>query len=149
MFLHGEMTVSGVMDLAWADEDAWQVVDYKTNRLAGHTPQTAGESYRPQARVYALALLLAGARAVSMHFLFLERPQEPYVLHFEPSDIQALQMNLDNELAGLLDADFSAPAGIACEDCPVVQLCTGLAPGSSRTRPAACAWPKGSSGDGS
>ena len=124
MFLHGEMMVSGVMDLAWQEGRDWHVIDYKTNRLAGRTPREVGESYREQARVYALALLLAGARTVSMHFLFLERPEEPFTLDFAPSDIPALQAELDESLVGLAGADFSVPAGTVCGDCPAARLCS-------------------------
>ncbi len=124
MFLHGEIMVSGVMDLAWHDDGNWQVIDYKTNRLAGRTPGEVGKSYRAQAQVYALALLLAGARAVSMHLLFLEDPGEPFTADFAPSDIPALQAELDEALEGLANADFSVPAGTVCGDCPAVRLCS-------------------------
>ena len=127
LFAHKETMVSGVMDLAWRDAHSWQIVDYKTNRLRGRTAKEVGSSYNLQAKVYALALLLSGAAAVSMHFLFLEKPEEPYTLEFTLADEPALRDELDEAFSNLMSSDFSPPVDAACEGCRASGLCPRFA----------------------
>ena len=50
------VTVEGFCDLVHRDGDGLVVVDYKTDRLAGRTPEEAVARYHPQIAAYALAL---------------------------------------------------------------------------------------------
>jgi hypothetical protein len=95
--------------------------------LRGRTAKEVGSSYNLQAKVYALALLLSGAAAVSMHFLFLEKPEEPYTLEFTLADEPALRDELDEALSGLTSSDLSPPVDAACEGCHASGLCPRFA----------------------
>ncbi len=51
-------------------------------RSPGDRPAEVAEAYVLQAVIYCLAVLKAGAPAVRMEFLFLERPDEPVVFEY-------------------------------------------------------------------
>ncbi len=74
VFSIGDTLVSGVIDLMWSTEGVWHIVDYKTNALDGRALDEVAAGYELQGGIYALAALRAGAEAVSMDLLFLERP---------------------------------------------------------------------------
>ena len=84
------------------------------------------ESYRLQAAVYSLAALRAGAAAVRMEFLFLERPSLPVVFDYRQDDRDSLENTLADALAGIEQARFPAREGKACGDCPVEDLCRAM-----------------------
>lgn len=125
LFQHEGVVVSGYMDLLIEDGTEWTVVDYKTTRLGGRDPQSAGAQYRLQGRLYALACLLAGAEKVSVVFLFLEAPDRPIVDVYRTEDIPGLRDALSVRLSGLLSGDFSRrPA--ECGGCGLGVLCRAL-----------------------
>jgi CRISPR/Cas system-associated exonuclease Cas4 (RecB family) len=125
-FLQGEVAVHGVMDLLGRGERGWRIADYKTNSLEDRAPAEVAESYRMQAAVYCLAALKAGAPAVRMEFLFLEKPREPVVFEYLQADRQHLESLLDDALAGMKESTFPARAGPACSDCGVEGFCRAM-----------------------
>jgi CRISPR/Cas system-associated exonuclease Cas4 (RecB family) len=122
-FPQGAMTVHGVMDLLCRGEQGWLIADYKSNALAGRTPAEIAESYHMQAAVYCLAALKAGAPAVRMEFLFLEKPDEPVVLEYRQEDRERLEDLLDEALSQIRESTFPLCAGPACGDCEVAGFC--------------------------
>ena len=125
-FAREGVVLSGVMDLVWQEGDSWFIADYKTNALLGRSPQEVAAGYDLQSCVYCLAALYAGARQVSMDFLFLEQPEAPVVLAFSPGDIALLEAKLDAVLAEIKKGDFPLVRGAACEGCALDEVCSGL-----------------------
>jgi hypothetical protein len=115
------------MDLVWQRDGAWHIVDYKTNALRGRAPVEVATGYELQGAVYALAALRAGAESVHMDFLFLERPDAPVTLSFDPGDERRLRSLLECELERMRSGDFSARPGDECPLCPVAALCSEMA----------------------
>jgi len=127
-FLQGDVTVHGVMDLLYQGEQSWRIADYKSNSLGSRTPAEVAESYHMQAAVYCLAALKAGAPAVRMELLFLEKPREPVVFEYRQEDRQHLESLLDGALAGIKESSFPAHVGPACGDCGVEGFCRAMDP---------------------
>jgi ATP-dependent exoDNAse (exonuclease V) beta subunit len=127
VFTVGETMVSGVMDLVWQEAGVWHIVDYKTNALGGRAPAEAAAGYELQGALYALAALRAGAGAVSMDFLFLERPDAPVTRSFARADEPRLESMLERELDLMRHGRFPAQPGEDCARCPVAALCAGMA----------------------
>ncbi len=125
-FAQKGVLLSGVMDLVWQDGDSWFVVDYKTNALLGRSPAEVAVAYDLQSCVYCLAALRAGAREVSMEFLFLEKPDAPVRLAFSSEDALELEEKLDTVLAEVKTGDFPAVRGDACGQCPLNEVCVTL-----------------------
>jgi ATP-dependent helicase/nuclease subunit A len=125
-FLQGDVTVHGVMDLLCQGEQSWRIADYKSNSLGNRTPAEVAESYHMQAAVYCLAGLKAGAPAVRMELLFLEKPREPVVFEYRQEDRQRLESLLDGALAGIKDSSFPSHPGPACGDCGVEGFCRAM-----------------------
>jgi len=125
-FVEDGVSVSGVMDLLLKDEAGWLVVDYKSNRLGGRSPREAAEEYALQGAIYGLAALRAGAPAVRMEFLFLERPGEPVVFEHSTEELPALQSRLDEALAGIRAEEFSARRTPTCTGCSVNLVCEAM-----------------------
>ncbi|OFV84805.1 MAG: hypothetical protein A2W26_12465 [Acidobacteria bacterium RBG_16_64_8] len=127
-FAHGDTIVSGVMDLVCQYPDRWHVVDYKTNALKGRGAEELAKEYTLQGQVYCLAALRAGAPAVQMDLLFLERPREPVTLLCDSEDVERLEQRLNDALAGLRAHDFSARWGVTCAGCGAKAACGSMAP---------------------
>ncbi len=125
-FVHGELTISGVMDLLIRGEECWHIIDYKTNALDGRGPADLISSYTTQAVVYCLAALRAGAPAAQMDFVFLERPKEPQTSRFNREDIFQLEREVDGVIDALQRADYSPRVGEACGGCPLRETCDGM-----------------------
>lgn len=122
VFSQGEVLVTGVMDLLVAEAPEWLVVDYKTNRLGGASPEEAAAAYKLQAEIYSLACLASGAPAVRVGLLFLEEPEAPVIRRYE----QDTQTELGEKLEGLLRevraGNFPQTAQ-GCFGCPFNLLC--------------------------
>lgn len=127
VFTVGDTVVSGVMDLVWQAEGVWHIVDYKTNALGGRAVTDVAAGYEMQGAIYALAALRAGAQAVLMDFLFLERPEAPVRLEFCLSDGPRLESLLDLELDRMKQGHFPAQPGEECARCAVAGLCDRMA----------------------
>jgi ATP-dependent helicase/nuclease subunit A len=126
-FAQAETVVSGIMDIVFIDDGCWHIVDYKTNALSGRSPSELATDYRLQGVVYRLAALRAGAPAVQMDFVFLERPGDPVMVRSGPEDMASLAEELDEALAGLRQGHFPAIGGENCGRCSVASLCGGMA----------------------
>jgi hypothetical protein len=102
--------------------DGLLIVDYKSNRLGGRDPAEVAEAtYATQRLVYALAGLRSGARRVEVAYVFLERPQEPVVTVFEPSEGPTLEDSLVELASGVAQGRFEPseePCRELCADCP-------------------------------
>jgi ATP-dependent exoDNAse (exonuclease V) beta subunit len=125
-FVQEGVAVSGVMDLLVQDGDRWLVADYKSNALGRRSPAEAAEAYSLQAAIYCLAALKAGAQAVRMEFVFLERADEPVVFAYGQDDLAALESQLEDALAGIRAEDFSARTGPACAECGTKNVCEAM-----------------------
>ena len=85
--------VNGVVDVLAREADGTAlVVDYKSDRVAdADLAALVDASYGGQRQIYALACLRAGAPAVEVVHLFLERASEPVVRRYEAADAAALR----------------------------------------------------------
>jgi ATP-dependent helicase/nuclease subunit A len=126
-FAQAETVVSGIMDLVFIDDGCWHIVDYKTNALNGRSPGELAADYRLQGVVYRLAALRAGAPAVQMDFVFLERPRDSVTVRSSPRDLASLTDELDEALADLRQGRFPAIERESCARCAVVTLCKSMA----------------------
>ena len=126
-FVSDGTMVSGVMDFVCPDPECWWVVDYKTNALRGRKVSELAKEYTLQSRLYGLAALRAGAPAVRMDLLFLERPAEPASSTYRSEEAGDLQKSLDEVLAGLRRREFPLVTGRACGGCPVRAVCDNMA----------------------
>jgi ATP-dependent helicase/nuclease subunit A len=121
--------VQGVMDVLLQGSPRWRVVDYKSNALRGRTAGEVAADYRSQAEVYCLAALRAGAPAVRMEFLFLEKPDEPVSVEYSADDADALERRLAEVLGRLRDAGFPPQTGPGCQEGSVKDLCVAMSGG--------------------
>jgi hypothetical protein len=98
------------------------VVDYKSDALAGRSPQAVAESaYALQRTIYALAALRTGARSVEVAHVFLERPDEPSAAAFTSADADGLEHRLLDTARGVLAREFAVapePRRGLCDGCP-------------------------------
>ncbi len=129
----GGPLVNGIIDLVGVQDDGtWLIVDYKTNRVDGVDLETlVARDYLSQRRIYALAALRAGAPAVQVAYVFLQRPDEPVLATYGPADA-----------AGLTAAVVQQAKDVRAGRFPVAQrphreLC-GTCPG----RGGMCSWPE-------
>jgi ATP-dependent exoDNAse (exonuclease V) beta subunit len=125
-FVKGGVSVQGVMDLLLQGGERWRIVDYKSNSLGSRSPAEVAKSYGLQAAVYSLAALRAGAAAVRMEFLFLERPDLPVIFDYGQDDLDGLESVLAGALAGIEQASFPARVDKTCGDCSVEDLCRAM-----------------------
>ena len=123
--------VNGVLDLyALEDDGGVMVVDYKSDRLDGADPAAfCDEHYGTQRIVYALAALKAGAPRVEVVHSFLELPDAPVSVTFEPAQTADLEARLTALAEGVVAGRFEPT------DDPHRDLCA-TCPG----RPALCCW---------
>jgi hypothetical protein len=78
-------------------------------------------SYEGQRRIYALACLRAGAPAVEVVHVFLERAAEPVAARFAASDADGLERSVRDRASGLLAGEFpvaEVPHRALCATCP-------------------------------
>ena len=115
--------VNGVVDVLAEEADGTAlVVDYKSDRVGDADLEALVEaSYGIQRRIYGLACLRAGAPAVEVVHIFLERAAEPVVHRYGPDDAAALERDLRGRAAGLLAGEFpvaAVPHRALCAACP-------------------------------
>ncbi|MBN1629061.1 MAG: PD-(D/E)XK nuclease family protein, partial [Thermoleophilia bacterium] len=128
-FAQGEVMVSGIMDLVSRPVGLWRIIDYKTNALKGRAPSEVASNYDLQALTYCLAALKAGAPAVRMDLVFLERPGEPVTREYSQEHVATLEGQLEDALEGLRRGRFPLRPNGYCASCPVADLCGGMACG--------------------
>ncbi len=68
-----DMLVQGILDLAFMEEGAWVLLDYKTDRVDDGTVSEAADGYRVQLDLYARALEKITGFAVSRRYLYFMR----------------------------------------------------------------------------
>ena len=115
--------LNGFVDvLAFEADGRALVVDYKSDRIGDADLEALVEAaLRRAAAIYALAALRAGAPAVEVAHLFLERPAEPAVARYEQADAETLEAELRDAAAPLLAGEFpvrAVPASRAVRDVP-------------------------------
>ncbi len=75
------------------------IVDYKTDRLDGTSPAEHVARYGTQQAIYALAVAEArGVSEVELAYVFLERPEEPFVTRWGPDEIAAARDQLEDKI---------------------------------------------------
>ena len=98
------------------------IVDYKSDRVGdADLDELVEAGYGVQRRIYALAALRAGAPAVEVAHLFLERPAEPAVVRYEQADAETLDAELRVAAAPLLAGAYpvaAVPHRGLCATCP-------------------------------
>jgi ATP-dependent helicase/nuclease subunit A len=76
------------------------IVDYKTDRVDGAQTAALVARYEIQQAIYALAVAEArGANEVELAYVFLERPEEPVVTRWGPSQLAAARCLLEDEIS--------------------------------------------------
>jgi ATP-dependent exoDNAse (exonuclease V) beta subunit len=115
--------VTGVVDvLAWEADGSAVIIDYKSDRVAGADLEALVDtSYGIQRSIYALACLRAGAPAVEVVHVFLERAAEPVSRRYAAADAAALEVDLRARAAGLLAGEYpvaAVPHRGLCATCP-------------------------------
>jgi hypothetical protein len=115
--------VTGVVDvLAHEADGAAVVIDYKSDHVADAVLDELVEaSYGVQRRIYALACLRAGAPAVEVVHVFLERAAEPVAARYTAADAGALERDLRARAAGFLAGEYpvaEVPHAGLCATCP-------------------------------
>jgi ATP-dependent helicase/nuclease subunit A len=119
----GRPLLTGVIDvLGRASSGALLVVDYKTDRIEGLTPEAhVAAHYELQRAIYALAALRAGAPEVEVAHCFLERAAEPATARFATPDRAALEQQLGVLMDRLGEGAFpvaAEPHRGLCLTCP-------------------------------
>jgi ATP-dependent exoDNAse (exonuclease V) beta subunit len=131
----GDTVLRGSIDLL-VERDAAPplVVDYKTDRLDGSTPQEHARRYATQRAIYALATAEAlGAELVEVAYVFLERPQEPVLSMLDPDERDRGRADLEAAIVRIHSGEFPvAPPERRdwplCNGCPALgNLCSGPA----------------------
>jgi ATP-dependent helicase/nuclease subunit A len=115
--------LNGFVDVIATEPDGTAlIVDYKSDHVGDSDLQALVEaSYGAQRRIYALAALRAGAPAVEVAHVFLERPGEPAVARYEQADADALDAELRAHAAPLLAGEYpvaAEPHRSLCATCP-------------------------------
>jgi ATP-dependent exoDNAse (exonuclease V) beta subunit len=118
----GPMLTGFVDVIAHEADGAALIVDYKSDRVGeADLDELVEAGYGVQRRIYALAALRAGAPAVEVAHLFLERPAEPAVVRFEQADAETLDAELRDAAAPLLAGAYpvaAVPHRGLCATCP-------------------------------
>jgi hypothetical protein len=115
--------LTGVVDVHGREGPDRLVVDYKSDRVADEADLAAlvERDYGTQRRIYALAELRAGADAVDVVHVYLERPAEPVAARFTAADVPRLEHELRALLADLGAGRFpvaAEPHRGLCAGCP-------------------------------
>jgi ATP-dependent helicase/nuclease subunit A len=119
----GGPLVTGFLDAAAVEPDGGVlIVDYKSDRLDGATPEEiVDRDYATQRVVYALAALRDGAPRAEVAYCFLERPGEPVTRAFAAAEAPALGEQLAGLARGVLEGEYpvaAVPHRDLCGDCP-------------------------------
>jgi len=118
----GPMLTGFVDVVAYEADGAALIVDYKSDRVGdADLDELVEAGYGVQRRIYALAALRAGAPAVEVAHLFLERPAEPAVVRYEQADAETLDAELRASAAPLLAGAYpvaEVPHRGLCATCP-------------------------------
>jgi ATP-dependent exoDNAse (exonuclease V) beta subunit len=81
------------------------IVDYKTDRVDGEEIGAHVARYEIQQAIYALAVAEArGVSEVELAYVFLERPEEPFVTSWGPGEIAAGRERLERAIGDVREA---------------------------------------------
>ena len=76
------------------------IVDFKTDRLDGTDPAELAGRYEIQQAIYALAVAEAlDASEVELAYVFLERPEDPFIAGWGRDEIEAGRRRLESAIA--------------------------------------------------
>ena len=120
----GDTLLTGVVDVLATERGGGRlVVDYKTDALAPGSDLAAfaEQHYGVQRRVYALAVLRAGASTVQVVHAFLQRPADPVSVSFQAPDADRLERELLTLAEPMLAGSYPVtdhPHRALCERCP-------------------------------
>jgi ATP-dependent exoDNAse (exonuclease V) beta subunit len=124
------LLVNGFVDVYAEESDRVLIVDYKTDSLEGTDPASLADAqYSIQRLIYALAALRSGAPAVEVAYCFLEQPDAPARREWAAADAPALEAELLELAAGVIEGRFEPAAE------PHLHLCAQCA-----GRPSLCSW---------
>jgi ATP-dependent exoDNAse (exonuclease V) beta subunit len=115
--------MSGFVDvLAYEPDGSALIVDYKSDHVGETDLEVLVETtYATQRRIYALAALRAGAPAVEVCHVFLERPAEPARIRYAQADAGDLEADLHARSTPLLAGEYpvaEVPHRGLCATCP-------------------------------
>lgn len=114
------ITIRGFIDVL-VEGSVPIVIDYKTNRLDGGSPEEKMAAYRVQRDLYALAIARArNLEEVATAFVFLESPGEPVRGRLGADDLAAAERELHGSLGEIVAGRFfggSSAIHQPCEDC--------------------------------
>jgi ATP-dependent exoDNAse (exonuclease V) beta subunit len=121
--LGGGPMLTGFVDvIAYEADGAALIVDYKSDRVGdADLDELVEAGYGVQRRIYALAALRAGAPAVEVAHLFLERPAEPAVVRYGQAEAETLDAELRAAAAPLVAGAYpvaEVPHRGLCATCP-------------------------------
>jgi hypothetical protein len=129
----GGTVLRGSIDLLVEREGAPPlVVDYKTDRLNGSSPQEHAARYETQRSIYALAVAEAlDSPEVEVAYVFLERPEDPAISLLGSAEMEAGRERLAATISSIGSGQFPvAPEEkrdwSLCRGCPALgRLCSG------------------------
>jgi ATP-dependent exoDNAse (exonuclease V) beta subunit len=129
----GGTVLRGSIDLLVEREGAPPlVVDYKTDRLDGSSPDQHAANYETQRTIYALAVAESlSTPEVEVAYVFLERPDDPVITHLDPTEMESARDRLTTTIARISEGEFPvAPpeqrSWSLCRGCPALgRLCSG------------------------
>jgi ATP-dependent exoDNAse (exonuclease V) beta subunit len=128
----GGTVLRGSIDLLVEGDGPPLVVDYKTDRLDGSTPEQHARRYATQRAIYALAAAEAlDAELVEVAYVFLEQPEAPVLAMLGPDERASGRADLEDAIARIHSGEFPvAPPNrrdwSLCDGCPALgNLCSG------------------------
>lgn len=120
------ITVRGFIDVLLEDEVP-TVIDYKTNRLEGRSPDEMMAGYEVQRDLYALALARArNIDAVTTTFVFLENFDEPVVTALNADDLAAAEDSLRGQLREIANGRYFGDVSANYRPCGECWACRRL-----------------------
>jgi ATP-dependent helicase/nuclease subunit A len=112
-----DVTIRGSADLIHGSKPPL-VLDYKTNRLEGSSPEEKMRSYDLQRGLYALAVARAQHRqSVDTAYVFLERPEEPVFRTYATADFEEVEAKLRDTLGEIKSGHFFGGPGGQSRPC--------------------------------
>ena len=124
------VTIRGSADLIH-DSSPPLIVDYKTNRLDGSSPEEKMKDYELQRGLYALALARArDLETVETAYAFLEAPEQPVMRLFAATDFEEVESLLRKTLGEITagrffggpDAAYSPCGNADCAGCEMLAV---------------------------